>query len=67
MANRIPLDEMNPEFRALKEKMRELAIASAAMDLDEPDVAPEGLLNEAIWHSVKGPQVPYPTSRQSTR
>ena len=67
LPSRIPLDEMNPPFRALKGKMRELAIASAAMDFDEPDVAPEGLLNEAIWHSVKGPQVPYPTSRQGTR
>ena len=47
--------------------MRELASASAAMDFDEPDVAPEGLLIEAIWHLVKGPNVPYPTSRQSTR
>jgi hypothetical protein len=47
--------------------MLDLAKASQAMDLDEPDVAPEGLLNQAIWHSVKGPDVPYPTLRKSTR
>jgi len=58
--NRIKLDEMNPPLKALNGKMLELAKASLAMDLDEPDVAPEGLLNEAIWHSVKGPQALYP-------
>ena len=61
LANRIPLDEMNPSVQALKGKMRDLAIASRAMDFDEPDVAPEGLLNRAIWHSVKGPDTPYPS------
>jgi hypothetical protein len=58
---------MNPPLKALRGRMLELAKASQAMDLDEPDVAPEGLLNQAIWHSVKGPDVPYPTLRKSTR
>jgi DNA-binding beta-propeller fold protein YncE len=31
------------------------AAASAAMDLAEADLAPEQLLNEIIWRSVKGP------------
>jgi YVTN family beta-propeller protein len=65
--NRIPLDEMNPPLRALEGRMLELAKASQAMDLNEPDAAPEGLLNEAIWHSVKGPGKAYPTLRKSTR
>ena len=37
------------------------------LPLDEPDVAPEGLLNQAIWHSVKGPDVPYPAFRRNMR
>ncbi|MBI2689422.1 MAG: bifunctional YncE family protein/alkaline phosphatase family protein [Acidobacteria bacterium] len=67
IANKIPLDEMNPPLKALKGRMLELAKDSLAMDLDEPDVAPEALLNQAIWHSVKGPDVPYPTLRRNTR
>ncbi len=67
LKNNIPLDEMNPPLKALRGRMLELARASKAMDFDEPDVAPEGLLNQAIWHSVKGPDVPYPTLRKSTR
>lgn len=67
LPNKIPLDEMNPPLKALNGKMLELAKASQAMDLDEPDVAPEGLLNEAIWHSVKGPLTPYPTLRKKAR
>ncbi len=60
LPNRIPLDEMNPPLRALRGLARELAIASAAMDFDEPDAAPEDVLNRAIWHSVKGFQTKYP-------
>jgi hypothetical protein len=67
LRNNIALDEMNPPLKALRGRMLELAKASQAMDLDEPDVAPEGLLNQAIWHSVRGPDVPYPTLRKSTR
>jgi YVTN family beta-propeller protein len=67
LKNRIPLDEMNPPLKALTGRMLQLAKASQGMDLDEPDVAPEGLLNEAIWHSVKGPAVPYPTLRAKIR
>lgn len=65
--NRIKLDEMNPPLKALNGMMLELAKASQAMDLDEPDVAPEGLLNQAIWHSVKGPATPYPVVRSGAR
>lgn len=65
--NHIQLDEMNPPLKALKGRMLDLAKASQAMDLDEPDVAPEGLLNQAIWHSVKGPDTPYPAFRKNMR
>ena len=47
--------------------MLDLAKASQSMDLDEPDVEPEGLLNQAIWHSVKGPDTSYPALRKNTR
>jgi hypothetical protein len=67
LAPGVALDEMNPPLRALGGRMLELARASQAMDLEEPDVAPEGQLNEAIWHSVKGPEVPYPALRRKTR
>ena len=67
LPNRIKLDEMNPPLKALNGMMLELAKASQAMDLDEPDVAPEGLLNQAIWHSVKGPGTPYPSARKDTK
>ncbi len=60
LPNRIPLDEMNPPARALRGLQRELAEASMKMDFDEPDAAPEDLLNRAIWHSVKGYATPYP-------
>lgn len=67
LPNRIKLDEMNPPLKALKGIMLDLAKASQAMDLNEPDVAPEGLLNQAIWHSVKGPDTPYPALRKNMR
>ena len=60
LPNRIPLDEMNPSMKALRGLERELAIASSAMDFDEPDAAPEDELNRAIWHSVMGFAKPYP-------
>jgi len=60
LANRIPLDEMNPRLGGLKGQARELALASMRMDFDEPDAAPEDVLNRAIWHSVKGFGAKYP-------
>ncbi|MBS1824318.1 MAG: beta-propeller fold lactonase family protein [Acidobacteria bacterium] len=64
LPNRIPLDEMNPPLKALRGVERELAIASSAMDFDEPDAAPEDVLNRAIWHSVMGFQKGYPKAAQ---
>ncbi len=64
LPNQIPLDEMNPPARALRGLQRELAEASMKMDFDEPDAAPEDVLNRAIWHSVKGFATPYPEARR---
>jgi hypothetical protein len=37
------------------------AKASAMMDFDEYDEAPEDELNRILWAEAKGPNVPYPT------
>jgi hypothetical protein len=50
---RVSLDEKNdPEAWG--------AAASAAMDLDEADRAPDRELNEIVWRSVRGPGSPMP-------
>jgi DNA-binding beta-propeller fold protein YncE len=41
------------------------AAASMAMDFSVEDRAPEGLLNEIIWRSVKGANSPMPPPRRS--
>ena len=64
LPNEIPLDEMNSPIASLHGLQRHLALASLAMDFSEPDNAPEDVLNRAIWHSVKGPDVPYPIVRE---
>ncbi len=55
---RISLDEKNP---ATGPGARE----SMTIDLDEADRAPDLLLNEIIWKSVKGPNVPMPPPRRT--
>jgi DNA-binding beta-propeller fold protein YncE len=55
---RVPLDERNlPTAFG--------ASLSAAMDFSIEDRAPEGLLNEIIWRSVKGAHSPVPPRRRS--
>ncbi len=55
---RVALDEKNPATGpGAKESM--------AMDLDQADRAPDLLLNEIIWLSVKGPGVPMPPPRRT--
>jgi DNA-binding beta-propeller fold protein YncE len=55
---KIKLDERNP---AGGPGARE----SMLIDLDEADRAPDLLLNEIIWKSVKGPNVPMPPPRRT--
>jgi hypothetical protein len=57
--NIIPLNEMNPSLAGLQGLQRELALFSMSMDSSAPDSAPADVLNLAIWHSVKGFDVPY--------
>jgi YVTN family beta-propeller protein len=63
LANRIPLDEMNPQLAGLQGLQRQLAEFSMTIDSSEPDTADAYLLNRAIWHSVKGFDTPYNYSR----
>jgi len=59
LANRIPLDEMNPRLAGLQGLQRQLAEFSMTINSSEPDTADAYLLNRAIWHSVKGFDTPY--------
>ena len=55
---RVPLDERNlaTAFGAIQ---------SNEMDFSVEDRAPEGLLNEILWRSVKGKNSPMPPPRRS--
>jgi YVTN family beta-propeller protein len=54
----VSLDEKNPPNATG-------AAASRAMDFSDADLTPEEPLNEIIWQSVKGPDVPMPPPRRS--
>jgi YVTN family beta-propeller protein len=54
----VALDEKNPASATG-------AFASQAMNFSDADLTPEAPLNEIIWHSVKGPDVPMPPPRRS--
>jgi YVTN family beta-propeller protein len=60
--NNIPLDQMNPPASAIANPvLRNYAVASSKLPLDEADQCPEDLLNRILWAAQKGPDVPYPT------
>jgi YVTN family beta-propeller protein len=61
LPNNIPLDQMNAPKEVLSGLMRDLAKASEKLPLDEPDQADENTLNRIVWHSIKGPDAPYPS------
>jgi YVTN family beta-propeller protein len=61
MPANIPLDQLNPEVRSLRDPvLRRDALASAKLPLGEPDRCPEGLMNRILWHAQKGTEIPYP-------
>ena len=61
VANRVPLDEMNPEPKAISDPLlRHFAEESTKLPLEKIDACPEDLLNRIIWHAQKGSSVPYP-------
>jgi len=59
--NRIPLDQMNPEPRAIVDPaLRRDALRSARINFRQVDKAPEDVLNRILWRAMKGTAVPYP-------
>jgi len=61
LANRVPLDEMNPPASALRGAARLRAEASARLNLRRPDAADEDTLNRILWHAARGDSAPYPS------
>ncbi len=60
VANRIKLDEMNPDVKKLTGKALHWAKKSLEMNLDEGDEADEDTLNRILWHAMRGLETPYP-------
>jgi hypothetical protein len=57
----IPLDQMNPEPKKISDPtLRQDALASARLPLENVDQCPEDVLNRILWHAMKGPHEPYP-------
>jgi len=60
--NIVPLDEMNPEPKAIKDPvLRRDAVLSARLNFRRVDACPEDALNRILWHAVKGTSAPYPS------
>lgn len=61
LANRVPLDQMNPDPKQVSDLLlREQALQSAQLDFDRVDACPEDLLNRILWHAQRGSAAPYP-------
>ncbi len=59
--NQVPLDEMNPDPKALADPLlRKHALTSARLNFKRVDACPEGVLNRILWHAVKGSAAPFP-------
>lgn len=59
--NLVPLDEMNPEPKAIADRLlRRNAGLSARLNFRRVDACPEDELNRILWHAVKGAAAPYP-------
>jgi hypothetical protein len=60
LPNIVPLDQMNPAPHAIADpQQRGDAIASANMNFDQVDRAPEDKLNRILWRAMRGSE-PYP-------
>jgi DNA-binding beta-propeller fold protein YncE len=61
VANLVPLDQMNPEPKAIRDPiLRQDALVSARINFREVDKAPEDVLNRILWRAQKGTAIPYP-------
>jgi len=65
MANRIPLDQMNPPAKALRGRARWAAEESARMNWADVDDIPSDTLNRILWWDARGYDTPYPGERKS--
>lgn len=64
LSNNIPLDEMNPKLSSISGKQLYWAKKSMQLKLsnnDDLNLAEEIMLNQILWHSTKGYNIPYPT------
>ena len=57
---KIPMDEMNKPLKALNGRALWAARQSMAIDWNEPDEAPQDVLNRILWWDAKGYDKPYP-------
>lgn len=63
----VPLDQLNPEPKAIRDPvLKEDAVASAGINFDQVDRAPEDLLNRILWRAIKGSQTAFPAWAVST-
>ena len=61
VTNQVPLDNINPSPKKIANRvLRQDAIVSARLPLDEPDKCPEEVLNGILWRAMKGPDEPFP-------
>jgi YVTN family beta-propeller protein len=59
--NQVPLDQLNPlPGKIANRTLRQDAITSARLPLDEVDRCPEDVFNRILWRAMKGPGTPYP-------
>ncbi|MCP4259998.1 MAG: bifunctional YncE family protein/alkaline phosphatase family protein [Planctomycetes bacterium] len=59
--NVVPLDTINPPPERVSDPvLRQDAIVSAQLPLDELDACPEDVFNRILWRAMKGPEAPYP-------
>ncbi len=59
--NTIPLDQMNPPAVSINDpQLRRDAEVSATLNFRQIDASPEDVLNQILWRSQKGSDVPYP-------
>lgn len=61
VANKVALDKMNPDPKAILDPvLRTDALTSATLNFREIDKAPEDILNRILWRAMKGSQLVYP-------
>jgi phospholipase C len=61
LPNTTALDTLNPAVADLRGAAHRAALESGSMDFSRPDAAPEGKLNQILWHAARGWRTPYPS------